>query len=91
MNDLIQEEHEVVLLLADKFAPRLADLARHHHVWALKTPAMERIAHEYWDRHPRTDDAGAGAGITLFSGVGTPENDLLSIIRYHRAAPRDDQ
>ena len=76
MNDPIRE-HEVVLVLADEFVSRVAHYALHYHVWALKTPTIEEIANEYWDKHPPSSD---GTGISLFSGVGTPEEDLLSII-----------
>jgi hypothetical protein len=71
---------EVIIMLSDELAPQLVDLARHHHVWARKTSATEDVASGLWDAYPQAGNDEVRAGITLFSGVGTPEEDLLSII-----------
>lgn len=70
---------EVVLVLSDEFASRLGDLAHRQHVWARKTPATEQIAESLWSQ-PRSASDVTAAGITLFSGTGRPEDDLLSIL-----------
>jgi hypothetical protein len=72
-------DDEVVVVLSDEFACRLDDLSRHRHVWARKTAATEKIAHDLWVR-PRSDENDPDAGLTLFSGTGRPEDDLLAII-----------
>lgn len=69
---------EVVLMLSDSFASQLVDLARQHQVWACRTSVTERVARDFWEAHPPIQNAEAG--ITLFTRVGNPEEDLLSIV-----------
>lgn len=71
---------QVVLVLSDTFASQLADLARQYRVWAGRTPVTERVTRDFWEAHPPIQNVDAEAGITLFTRVGNPEEDLLSII-----------
>lgn len=71
---------EVVLMLSDSFASQLVDLARQYQVWACRTPVIERVARDFWEAHPPLQNVDAEAGITLFTGAGNPEEDLLSIV-----------
>jgi hypothetical protein len=68
----------VVVVLAEKFATDLVDLARTNHVWALRTPALEEAAKEIWDmRQQLPGDQLSGGDVTLFNDTGDTESDLL--------------
>jgi hypothetical protein len=80
MNDLSGMGQEVVIVLSGELAPRLSQLAAHHHVWARRTVETEQVAQTFWHEH-RPEEASASPGsITLFTGTGEAENDLLSMI-----------
>lgn len=69
-----------MVVLSGEFAPRLADLAHSYHVWVVRTSATEKVAHRIWGEQPPQEVNPPMAGITLFTGTGDPEDDLLSII-----------
>jgi hypothetical protein len=74
------DHHEVVVLLSDEFVPRMHELALGHQIWALRTADTESVAQRFWKEHPPLDAGSGSGGITLFSGEGDPEKDLLSIL-----------
>lgn len=77
MNSKVQE---VVIVLSDDFVEGLSELALEHPVWTLRTAQTEKAAREFWETHPPLDQEGARGGITLFTGLGDPETDFLSIV-----------
>jgi hypothetical protein len=70
----------VVIMLSDEFAPSLPGLAAEHQTWALRTIETERVAQEFWKEHPPLDAEACAGGLTLFTGEGNAERDLLSIL-----------
>jgi hypothetical protein len=80
MNSGIDNGLEVIVVLSDEFAPSLAGLAAKHQTWALRTVETERVAQEFWKEHPPLDAKAGPGGLTLFTGDGDPETDLLSIL-----------
>ena len=80
MNSGTDTQREIVVVLSDKFASCMRELARDHHVWALRTTDTESVAHQFWEEHPPLDTKTGPGGITLFVGAGEPEKDFLSIL-----------
>jgi hypothetical protein len=76
----MSSERQAAIVISDKFASRLKNLVGSRHVWALQTSATEEVACQIWEKHPPQNVESLTSGITLFSGVGDPEHDLLSII-----------
>jgi hypothetical protein len=79
MNDVLNMG-EVVIVLSDKFAAWLPELAADHHVWACRTAETEQVTQAFWKEHPPKEASASSGSITLFTGAGEAENDLLSII-----------
>src|ERR1700727_196496 len=80
MNSLSGMGQEVVVVLSGELASRLSELAADHHVWARRTAETEQVAQAFWHEH-RPEEASASSGsITLFTGTGGVEDDLLSVI-----------
>ena len=80
MNSGIDDGLEVIIVLSDECAPSLAGFAAKHQTWALRTAETERVAQEFWKEHPPLDAEAGPGGLTLFTGEGDPERDLLSIL-----------
>lgn len=73
-------KHEVVIVLASEFAPKLNELTLSGHVWAVQTTVTEEAARRIWEKHPPQETDTLTSGLALFKGVGNPEDDLLSIL-----------
>jgi hypothetical protein len=80
MNSGTGRKCEVVIVLSNKFAPNMPDLARGRQIWALRTADTEKVAQQFWKDHPPLDAETGSGGITLFTGEGDPEKDFLSIL-----------
>jgi hypothetical protein len=93
MNSVTGKEREVIIVLSDEFVRTLPDLALEHQVWTLKTADAEKIAQEFWKKHPPLDQEAGSGGITLFTGKGDPEADFMSIVDdielHHGIAARE--
>jgi len=71
---------EVVIIASSESGARLADLSLSSHVWAVRTAATEEVARQIWEKNPPLEADLLTSGVTLFTGVGDAESDLLSII-----------
>jgi hypothetical protein len=80
MSSETNKEQEVVIVLSSQFVSLLEDLASSGHVWAVRTPDTERVAHRVWDDRASDGIERRSEGLTLFTGTGDAEDDFLSII-----------
>jgi hypothetical protein len=80
MNDLGGLGQEVIIVLSGGLASRLSELAADHHVWAPRTVETEQVARAFWHDHRPGEPSASLGSITLFTGTGEAEEDLLSMI-----------
>jgi hypothetical protein len=70
-------EYRVAIVVSSEYAPGLAELSRHRHVWAVRTPIIEAAARTIWDESAK---GSLESGVTVFNGTGDAEADLSSIL-----------
>jgi hypothetical protein len=70
--------HTVAVFVVPDLAVDVAQRSADQHVWALRSPAHERVAQQLWAAVPT---GSLERGVTLFNGVGlSAEEELLGIL-----------
>lgn len=77
---LMGSVHQVAIVLRGNLGLELENLARHRHVWAVRTPETEKIAERIRSQPSVAPDDPLATGLTLFSPGASPEESLLSIL-----------
>jgi hypothetical protein len=80
MSDPMSTEREVVIVASGEFVAKLDDLALSSDVWAVRTAATEEVTRRIWEERTPQETGPLTGGVTLFTGIGDAEHDLLSII-----------